>query len=149
MCNPQCQQVCDGTSCNCPADCPDVGVVLTTPTPNINVDVRTNGWNIGLLTGPVFGTRRMNGHYFDVAPEFATASRPSYRAPGGAAGWRAVAGASRRFGDFWMGAFVAGDTVRGARFEDSPLVRRHDTLAFGVGVSWVFATSSQRVPDEH
>jgi outer membrane scaffolding protein for murein synthesis (MipA/OmpV family) len=118
-------------------------------TPNINVDVRTNGWNIGLLTGPLFGTRRMNGYFFDVAPEFATASRPSYRAPGGAAGWRAVAGASRRLGDFWIGAFIAGDTLRGARFEDSPLVRRRDTLAFGLAVSWVFANSSQRVPDDH
>jgi outer membrane scaffolding protein for murein synthesis (MipA/OmpV family) len=117
-------------------------------TPNVNLDVRTQGWNLGLLTGPVFGTRRMNGYFFDVAPEFATASRPTYRAPGGAAGWRLVSGASRRFGDFWFGAFVAGDSLHGARFEDSPLVRKRDTLAFGVALSWVFATSDQRVSHE-
>ena len=57
-------------------------------TPNLNLDVRAQGWNIGVLTGPVFGTRRMNGYFFDVAPEFATVSRPAYRAPGGYAGWR-------------------------------------------------------------
>ena len=118
-------------------------------TPNLNLDVRTQGWNIGVLSGPVFGTRRMNGYFFDVAPEFATASRPAYRAPGGFAGWRLVSGVSRRFGDFWMGAFVAGDSVRNARFDDSPLVRKHDTVAFGFAVSWVFATSSQRVPGEN
>jgi len=118
-------------------------------TPNLNLDVRTQGWNIGVLSGPVFGTRRMNGYFFDVAPEFATASRPAYRAPGGYAGWRLVSGVSRRFGDFWMGAFVAGDSVRNARFDDSPLVRKHDTVAFGFAVSWVFATSSQRVPGEN
>ena len=117
-------------------------------TPNLNLDVRTQGWNIGVLTGPVFGTRRMNGYFFDVAPEFATASRPAYRAPGGYAGWRLVSGLSRRFGDFWMGAFFTGDTVRGARFDDSPLVRKHGTLAFGIAVSWVFATSSQKVSRE-
>jgi outer membrane scaffolding protein for murein synthesis (MipA/OmpV family) len=117
-------------------------------TPNVNVDVRMNGWNLGLLTGPVFGSRSMNGYTFDVAPQFATATRPSYRAPGGAAGWRLVGGASRRFGDFWTGVFVAGDSVRGARFEDSPLVRRRETLAFGVALSWVFATSNQRVSSE-
>lgn len=117
-------------------------------TPNLNLDLRAQGWSLGLLTGPVYGTRRMNGYFFDVAPQFATPSRPSYRAAGGAAGWRLVGGASRRFADFWFGAFVAGDTVRGARFEDSPLVRRRDTLAFGVALSWLFATSGQRVPNE-
>jgi len=117
-------------------------------TPNLNLDVRTQGWNIGVLTGPIFGTRRMNGYFFDVAPEFATASRPAYRAPGGYAGWRLVSGVSRRFGDFWMGAFVAGDSVRDARFEASPLVRKHDTVAFGLAVSWVFAESRQRVSRE-
>jgi outer membrane protein len=117
-------------------------------TPNLNLDVRTQGWNVGVLTGPIFGTRRMNGYFYDVAPEFATASRPAYRAAGGYAGWRVVSGVSRRLGDFWLGAFVAGDTVRGARFEDSPLVRKRGTLAFGLAVSWVFAQSGQRVQRE-
>ncbi|MCW5657520.1 MAG: MipA/OmpV family protein [Burkholderiaceae bacterium] len=116
--------------------------------PNVNVDVRTHGWNVGVLTGPIFGTRRMNGYFFDVAPEFASASRPAYRAPGGYAGWRVVSGVSRRFGEFWTGAFVAADTVRGARFDDSPLVRKRDTVAFGFAVSWVFAQSGQRVARE-
>jgi len=117
-------------------------------TPNLNLDLRVQGWNVGVLTGPVFGTRRMNGYFFDVAPEFATASRPAYRAPGGYAGWRLVSGVSRRLGDFWIGAFVAGDSVDGARFEDSPLVRKRGTLAFGVALSWVFAQSGQRVSRE-
>lgn len=117
-------------------------------TPNLNLDLRVQGWNVGVLTGPVFGTRRMNGYFYDVAPEFATASRPAYRAPGGYAGWRLVSGVSRRIGDFWLGAFVAGDSVDGARFDDSPLVRKRGTLAFGVALSWVFAQSGQRVTRE-
>ena len=117
-------------------------------TPNLNLDVRREGWNIGVLTGPIFGTRRMNGYFFDVAPQFTTASRPAYRAPGGYAGWRLVSGVSRRLGDFWVGAFVAGDSVRGARFDDSPLVRKRQTLAFGFAISWVFAQSGRRVPSE-
>lgn len=117
-------------------------------TPNLNLDLRVQGWNVGVLTGPVFGTRRMNGYFFDVAPEFATASRPAYRAPGGYAGWRLVSGVSRRLGDFWIGGFVAGDSVDGARFDDSPLVRKRGTLAFGVALSWVFAQSGRRVSRE-
>jgi MipA family protein len=117
-------------------------------TPNLNLDLRTHGWNVGVLTGPLFGTRRMNGYFFDVAPQFATPQRPSYRAPAGYAGWRLVSGVSRRIGEFWLGGFVAADSVNGARFDDSPLVRRRDTVAFGFAVSWVFAQSGQRVARE-
>ena len=116
--------------------------------PNLNVDWHWNDWNVGMLAGPLFGSRSFNGYYFDVAPEFATAARPSYRAPGGMGGWRLIGGMSRRWGILWMGGFVTADTVRGAVFEDSPLVRKRGTLAFGAALSWVFAASSERVPDE-
>lgn len=116
--------------------------------PNLNLDWRHAGWNLGVLAGPVFGSRRFNAYYYDVAPAYAGATRPAYRAPAGAAGWRAVFGASRRVGPVWLGAFVAADSLRGARFDASPLVRQRDTHAFGIAVSWVFAESSQRVARE-
>lgn len=117
--------------------------------PNLNLDTKVNGWNAALLFGPVFGSRSFNGYYFDVAPQFATPSRPAYQAPGGFGGWRATASTSRRLGALWMGGFVTADTVRGAVYDNSPLVRQHGTLAFGFAVSWVFAESSERVPDEN
>jgi outer membrane protein len=117
-------------------------------TPNVNLDMRVHGWNVGMLTGPIFGTRRINGYFFDVAPEFATAERPAYQSRGGYAGWRLLGAVSRRLGDFWVGGYVSGDSVRNARFHDSPLVRQRETVAFGIAVSWIFAESDQRVPDE-
>jgi len=48
-------------------------------TPNLNLDVRTQGWNIGVLSGPVFGTRRMNGYFFDVVTR-GFGAMPSYAA---------------------------------------------------------------------
>lgn len=117
-------------------------------TPNLNLDVHVGGWNVGVLGGPVFASRRFHGYFFDVPAAYATAARPAYSAPGGASGWRLVGGASRRVGAWWLGAFVAGDSVRGARFEPSPLVRRDQTVAFGVAFSYVFAASSTMVRDE-
>jgi len=117
-------------------------------TPNLNLDLRARGWNVGMLTGPIFGTRRINAYFFDVAPEFATAERPAYQSRGGYAGWRLLGALSRRLGDFWIGGYVSGDSVRNARFHDSPLVRQRETVAFGIAVSWVFAESGQKVPDE-
>jgi hypothetical protein len=39
--------------------------------------------------------------------------------------------------------------VAGSVYDNSPLVRKHGTLAAGFAVSWVFAESSERVPDEN
>jgi len=115
--------------------------------PNLNLDVRGVGgaWNLGLLAGPVFATARHHEHFYSVAPEFATASRPAYNAPGGYGGWRATVALSRRLGNAWLGGFVRYDDVQGASFAPSPLVRRDNNLTAGFGISWIFATSSQRV----
>ena len=71
--------------------------------------------------------------------------RPAYEAPGGYAGWRATTAFSRRYGNAWLGAFVRYDNLHGAAFAPSPLVRKETTVTAGFGISWIFATSSQRV----
>ena len=118
-----------------------------TATPHLNFDLKLQGWDVGVLTGPVFGSRALHGTFYDVDPAYVTASRPAYSAGGGAGGWQATVGASRRMGELWLGVFMKADTVAGARFVDSPLVRQRGSLAFGTALSWVFANSSQRVPD--
>ncbi len=121
--------------------------VGTTFEPNLNLDIGgvAGGWNVGLLTGPVFADRLQNAYFYGVDAAYATASRPAYQAHGGYGGWRALAAGSRRFGNAWVGAFLRYDHLRGATFDDSPLVRRQSALTFGFGVSWVLATSAERV----
>ena len=118
--------------------------------PNLNLDVRGVGgaWNVGLLAGPVFATARHHEHFYSVAPEFATATRPAYEAPGGYGGWRATAAVSRLLGNAWLGGFVRYDGLQGASFNSSQLVRRESNVTVGFGISWIFATSSQRVRTE-
>ena len=121
--------------------------VGATFSPNINLDVRSfaGRWNVGLLAGPLFADRRHHEYFYGVAPEYARADRPAYRAPGGYAGWRATTAFSRRLGNAWLGGFVRYDDLGGARFADSPLVRREHSVTAGIGISWIFAVSSQRV----
>ena len=121
--------------------------VGTTFSPNLNLDVGGlgGGWNLGMLTGPVFANRKFHQYYYGVDPAYATANRPAYQTHGGFAGWRAVAASSRRFGNMWVGGFVRYDNLRGAAFDDSPLVRRTSAVTFGFGVSWILATSSELV----
>ena len=67
------------------------------------------------------------------------------RASGGYAGFNALAGLSRRDGNRWLGFFVKADSLSGAAFEDSPLVRQRHHWSAGVAVSWVFAQSGRLV----
>ncbi|HSW07517.1 MipA/OmpV family protein [Aquabacterium sp.] len=114
-------------------------------TPNLNLDLRSGPWNIGVLGGPVFGNRKLHGFFYDVAPAYATAARPAYQASGGYAGSTLAAALSQREGARWIGAFVKYDRLSGAAFEDSPLVRQRQQWSFGIAVSWVLAASEQRV----
>ena len=98
-----------------------------------------------MLGGPLFADRRYHQHFYGVDAAYATAQRPAYDARGGYAGWQALTAVSRRIGSVWVGAFVRYDSLRGAVFADSPLVRRDHELTAGIGVSWVFATSGRLV----
>ena len=117
--------------------------------PHLNVDVHDpaglTGWNLGMLAGPVFTDARYNRYFYSVPPDAATAQRPAYEAAGGYAGTQFIVALSKRFPEFWVGGFVRYDTLRGAAFEDSPLVTSKRYAAGGIAISWIFARSSQRV----
>jgi outer membrane protein len=122
-------------------------------TPRFNLDIADPlgfaGWNLGLLTGPLFADRRYHDYFYTVAPQYATATRPAYQAVGGYAGTQAIAALSRHFPRFWVGAYVRYDTLSGAAFVDSPLVQRQSYWAAGFGISWMIHRSSTmvEVPD--
>ena len=118
-----------------------------TLSPNLNLDISgvAGGWHVGLLGGPLYADRRYHRYFYGVAAADATSARPAYAAPGGYAGWQALAATSRRIGSAWVGAFVRYDSVSGAVFESSPLVRRTHEVSAGIGVAWVFAASERLV----
>jgi outer membrane protein len=121
--------------------------VGATFSPHLNLDLGglAGGWNLGLLTGPVFADRKYHAYYYGVDAAYARPDRPAYDAHGGYGGWQALAATSRRFGNTWVGAFLRYDSLRGASFEDSPLVRRNSALTLGFGISWILTTSSTLV----
>lgn len=126
----------------------DVRGIGWTVSPMLNLDLEPQDWNVGIQGGPVAASRAYHAHFYDVDPAYATAGRPAYSAPGGSAGWTFTAGASRRYGELWVGGFVRAENLSGASFVASPLVRRRDNLAFGLALSWVLVTSEQRVADD-
>jgi MipA family protein len=103
-------------------------------------------WNLGMLAGGYFADRRYNDYFYGVAPEFATPERPAFEVRGGFAGWQAIMALSTTYARrTWVGAFIKADWLRGATFDDSPLVRQRTNISFGIGVSHIFATSDRQV----
>jgi MipA family protein len=117
--------------------------------PNLNLDVRDPaglaGWNLGMLAGPYFQSRKYNSYFYTVDPASSTAARPAYAAPGGYAGSQFTMAVSRRFPRYWVGGFLRYDTLAGAVFEDSPLVKKKSAVSAGIAVSWIFGQSSTMV----
>ncbi len=115
--------------------------------PHLNVDWRVADWNFGLQGGPLFGDQRRHAYFYDVQPQDVIAGRPGYRARGGFAGWTGNASVSRRFATVWTGFYLRGDSLSGAVFDDSPLVKTRSNWSAGFAVSYIFKTSEARVPD--
>lgn len=112
-------------------------------------DVGPGGrWRLGMQAGPVFTDRRYNQYYYQVDPQYATATRPAYSASGGYSGTQFTLTTHRRFGPVWFGAFVRAYGLKGAVFDDSPLVQQRSALYAGIGLAYVFAESKTLVESD-
>lgn len=118
-------------------------------TPRLNLDVRDigrhRGWDAGFLAGPVFGDRAYHDYFYSVAPAYATAERPAYRAEGGYSGAELIGALSKRFPHYWLGVFLRYDALAGARFLPSPLVGSQRYWAGGFGFAWMIGKSTRLV----
>ena len=124
----------------------DIGWVFS---PRLNLDIADvaglAGWNMGLLAGPMYGSERNHDYFYSVAPQYATAERPAFDAKGGYAGSQFLMSVSKRYPKYWLGAFARWDSLKGAVFADSPLVKSENYFAAGVGIAWILGESSTRV----
>jgi MipA family protein len=120
--------------------------------PNVSLDIAqfsgADGWKLGVLAGPLFADRRYDQYFYSVAPQYATAARPAYDAAGGYAGTQALLSLTRRYPRWWVGAYLRHDTLAGASFADSPLVKRDNYWSMGCGIAWMIQKSTQLVESE-
>jgi outer membrane scaffolding protein for murein synthesis (MipA/OmpV family) len=126
-----------------------VGVFVA---PNLSLDVAqkpgAQGWKLGLLAGPLFANRRYDDYFYSVAPQYASPGRPAFAAAGGYAGTQFLTSLSRRYPDYWVGAYLRHDTLAGASFAASPLVRRDSYWSAGFGIAWIIRRSSVLVESD-
>jgi MipA family protein len=110
------------------------------------LDAGHSGWNIGLVGGLVFSDQRYNQYFYNVAPQYATATRAAYSVGGGYAGTQCILAVSNRRQDGrWMGGFMKWDNLNGAVFADSPLVKTRQYFTVGFAVTWTLDKSDKMV----
>ena len=117
--------------------------------PRLTLDVQSvaghEGWNFGVGAGPMFAARKYNQYFYSVAKQYATPERPEYDAKGGYSGMQFISAISKRFPKYWVGAYIRYDSLQGAQFEESPLVKQKYYLAGGVGIAWMISQSKRSV----
>jgi outer membrane protein len=113
--------------------------------PQLNLDLRNTlgfqGWNIGLLIGPIVADAKYHQYFYGVDPMYATPSRQAYQARGGYAGAQFIAAISKHFKNYWVGGFLKLDNIDGAVFANSPLVGSNSNVSAGFAISWIFDSS--------
>lgn len=102
-------------------------------------------WQADANLGAVFGNARLNAYFYAVAPRYATAARPAYRATGGLMMTRLGLSLSRRISPDWrVFGFTRYDNYSHAANHDSPLFLRNSGLSVGAGFTWTAHRSQAR-----
>ncbi len=124
----------------------DIGWVFS---PRINLDILVvpgmTGWNLGVQAGPMYGSTRNHEYFYSVGSADATPDRPSFDAKAGYAGSQFLLTLSKRYPKYWIGAFARWDSLDGATFAASPLVKTDRYFAAGIGIAWILGESTGRV----
>jgi len=108
----------------------------------------SGGWSYSVSGSALVGDERLASTFYEVAPRFATASRPAYDAQAGLIGWRLGTFATRDLTRDWrVFGFARIDSVAGAANRGSPLVRQTTGASVGIGVSYTFMRSQQPAVD--
>lgn len=103
-------------------------------------------WRWNLSAGPIFASRQYHDYFYTVSDSDATANRSAYEATAGYSGSRVTLALSVNSKKWFVGAFTRYDDLRGAVFDDSPIVETRSYFAVGIAVSRVFIKSSENAP---
>lgn len=101
-------------------------------------------WDLAISAGPLFASETYHDYYYQVDPQYATSTRPVYNARAGYSGSRISISATRQFHQrYWLGIFLRYDTLTGAVFADSPLVKQNHSFTAGLAFAWILSHQTQ------
>lgn len=102
-----------------------------------------SGWESAVSAGPIWASEKYHDYFYEVSPQYATASRQSFNAQAGYSGSRLTLTLDKRFDKIFLGIFARYDDLHNASFIDSPLLKQNDSFMIGAALSWVFKSSKK------
>jgi outer membrane scaffolding protein for murein synthesis (MipA/OmpV family) len=106
------------------------------------------GWDVSTGLGAVLGDQKLVDTFYRVSPAEATDTRPGYDAKSGLIALRASLFISYLVNsEIRFFSFVRLDSVNGAANYNSPLVKRDNGWAAGMGLAWTLARSDAKAMD--
>jgi outer membrane scaffolding protein for murein synthesis (MipA/OmpV family) len=105
-------------------------------------------WLFDTHLAAVVGDGKINRYFYEVRPEYATATRPAYRADAGLILVRAGVFAARVVNrDLRVYGFLRAEDYGSGANRDSPLHLRDNGLSAGFGLSWTLRRSAALASD--
>ena len=102
-------------------------------------------WSLEGNASVVLGDRKINRHFYEVAPQFANSARPAYAADAGLVLTRLGLFGTRRLNqDLRVFGYLRYESYQGAANRASPLHVKDSGVSGGVGVLWTFKRSAAR-----
>ena len=95
--------------------------------------------------GPSFGTKHYHDYFYSIEKSYILPDRGFYIAQSGYTGFRAGMSLSKTWEKIYSGIFINYYNLKGARNQDSPLMKSNHYLSFGIAVSWIFLNSKKQV----
>ncbi len=114
--------------------------------PKLVYERTTGAWRYSTSAGLIMVNHRLADTFYGVAPAYATATRPAYKAESGLVAWRLGATVSRQLSpNVRLFGFAQLDSLSGAANNASPLVQKRSGSTLGVGLIYTFARSETLV----
>ncbi|NRQ43131.1 MipA/OmpV family protein [Rheinheimera sp. YQF-2] len=115
--------------------------------PGLYADITTaKGTFYALGASAVFGSEKLSDYFYQVSAADVTPNRPLFNAQGGLIALRGSVSVGKRFTPKWRGfGFGRYESTQGAKNADSPLLVERSGWSFGVGVTYIWAESAQKV----
>jgi outer membrane scaffolding protein for murein synthesis (MipA/OmpV family) len=105
-------------------------------------------WKFDTHVAAVMGDGKINRYFYEVRPEYATATRPAYSARSGLILARVGVSAARVVNrDLRLYGFLRAENYGVGANDNSPLHRRDTGLSAGVGLAWTWMRSAALAND--
>ncbi len=90
-----------------------------------------------------FSDRKYSDYYYGIASEFENEQRKQFSTETGYAGSDLSLGFKYKNKSLWFGGFVRYYNLSNSEQEQSPLVKKHNSWAMGIGMAWIFYSKTQ------